>query len=295
MLPDGVIVEPIITIKDVDLSTGNLDIEGALTITGDVKPGMHVKATAAIVVEGVVEGGHVEAGGDVEVRGAIIGHGEPRSFDGEINPFAATIRTPGSVRAPFAENAVISAGSSIVLREFVMNSELNAGESILVGEPGSNKGRIINSRCRATGSIEAVTIGSRSGAGTILEVGIDPDVHARYTQAQHLHHIKERELDEAVKAVEYFREHPERTTREVVLEKEKTLARLTTEVQELSGQVRRLKKRFDQLENASITAARQVFAGVRITIGEQTIQLDNDLPGTTFNLGEDGMLHGSGQ
>ena len=44
LVPNGVTVEPVITINNVDLSTGNLDIEGSLTITGDVKPGMQGKS-----------------------------------------------------------------------------------------------------------------------------------------------------------------------------------------------------------------------------------------------------------
>jgi uncharacterized protein len=290
LLPDGVTVEPIITIKDVDLTTGNLDIEGSLTINGDVKPGMHVKATADILIEGMVEAGHIEAGGDVEIKGAIIGQGEPRGSGGSINPTAATVQVKGSLKALFVENAVITAGGSIVIQEFAMKSELHAGNSILVGEPGSNKGRIISSICRATAAIEATSIGSRAGAGTILEVGLDPTTHERFMVAKQTLHAREREREETTKALDYFRDNPSRATAEAITEKKKVLSRLQTEIQELSGQLRRLKKRFDLLENARITAEHQVFCGVKLSIGEKTLQLENDMPGATFTLGEDGIV-----
>lgn len=286
---NGVTVEPVITIRDVDLSTGNLDIEGTLNITGDVKPGMRVKATADIVIEGMVDAGHIEAGGDVEVRGAIIGHGEPRIDGGMLNPEAAMIRAGGSVRAQFVENAVISSGAEIEIRDFVMNSELNAGNGLRVGEPGSGTGRIINSKCRAASKIEAVTIGSRSGTGTVLEVGADPSIKDRFVVAKQSLHCREREWDEAAKAVEYFRDNPDRSTSDAIREKEQAVGRLQTEIQELTGQLRRLKRRFELLDSAWIKAERQVFSGVRISIGEKTLLLDTDMEGVTFTAGEDGI------
>lgn len=290
LLPDGVNVEPVITIKDVDLSTGNLDIEGTLKITGDVKPGMRVKATADIVIGGMVEAAHIEAGGAVEVRGAIIGHGEPRIGADELNPSAATVRAEGSVKALFVENAVISSDADIRIREFVMKSELNAGNSILVGESGSSKGRIINSVCRAGSRIETITIGSRAGIGTVLEVGADPSVQDRFIAAKQALHCKERELAETCKALEYYRENPNRSTPDAVQEKENAILGLQTEIREVTGQLKRLKKRFELPENACIKAERQVYCGARIRIGEKSFLVDSDMEGVTFTLGEDGIV-----
>ncbi|MDD2336232.1 MAG: FapA family protein [Geobacteraceae bacterium] len=286
---NGVTVEPVITIKNVDLSTGNLDIEGSLTITGDVKPGMQVKATADIVIGGMVEAAHVEAGGDIEVKGPVIGQGHPRIDDEGLNPLAAMIQAEGSMKALFVENAVVCSGGDIIISEFVMNSELSAGKSILVGEPGSNKGRIISSVCRATARIEANTIGSWSGAGTVLKVGVDPTVHEKFTLAKQTMHSKERDREEASRALEYFRAHPDRSSADTIHEKENVLRCLQTEIQELTGQLRRLKKRCTLLDSAEIKAERQIFCGVRVSIGEKTLLLENDMEAVTFTMGEQGI------
>ncbi|RQW87255.1 MAG: DUF342 domain-containing protein [Geobacter sp.] len=289
LILNGVTVEQVITIKNVDLTTGNLDIEGSLTITGDVKPGMQVKATADIVIGGMVEAAHVEAGGDIEVKGAVIGQGEPR-IGAEDHTLAAMVRAEGSFRALFVENAMITAGGDIAIREFVMNSELSAGNSIVVGEPESSKGRIIRSICRAAARIEAISIGSWSGAGTALEVGVDPAVLEKFMVAKQAKHDKERKWEEARKALEYFQETPDRTTTEAIKEKEKILLCLQTEIQELTGQLRRLKKRFSLLDSAEIKAVRQIFSGVKVRIGEKTLLLENDMEGVTFTLGEHGII-----
>lgn len=291
ILPNGADVEPVITIKDVDMSTGNMEIEGALIITGDVKPGMQVKATADIVIGGMVEAAHIEAGGDVEVRGAVIGQGEPRTGNDGHNQATAMIRAAGSVKALFVENACVFSGADIVIREFVMKSELNAGNSIVVGEQGSSKGRIISSTCRAAGSIEAITIGSRAGTGTILEAGADPSAKDKFTSAKQTFHCKERERAEISKALEYFRNNPDRTTPDALLEKEKALLRVQAEIQEVTGQIKRLKKKIVQCTRAWIKAERQVYCGVRISIGEKTLVVDSDREGVTFTLEEDEIVY----
>jgi uncharacterized protein (DUF342 family) len=290
LILNGVTVEPVITIKNVDLSTGNLNIEGSLTITGDVKPGMQVKATADIVIEGMVEAAHIEAGGDIEVKGAVIGQGEPKTGTVGRNPVAAMIRAEGSVKILFVENAMITAGGDIAIREFVMNSELSAGNNIVVGEPGSSKGRIISSICRAASKIEAISIGSWSGTSTILEVGADPAVHEKFRVAKQTKHLMEREWEEVRKALEYFQENPDRTTHDAIKEKEKALRCLQTEIQELTGQLRRLKKRFNLLDSAEIKAVRQIYSGVKVSIGEKTLLLENDMEGVTFTWGEHGII-----
>lgn len=291
LLKDGVKIEPVITIKNVDLSTGNLDIEGSLSISGDVKPGMRVRAAADIVITGMVEAAHIEAGGSIEIKGAVIGQGQPRIGMDDLNPGAATVRAEGSITALFVENAVLSAADDIRIREFVMNSELNAGNSILVGESGSSKGRIINSRCRATTKIEAITIGSRTDVGTMLEVGADPKVQEKFTAAKQALHSKEREQLEATRALDYYRENPSRTAPEEIKAREKILRGIQTEIQELTGQLRRMKRRFLLSGRAEIKAERQIYSGVKIHIGEKSLLLETDLNGVTFRMGEQGITY----
>jgi len=201
------------------------------------------------------------------------------------------VQADGSISALFVENAVISAGGDITIGEFVMNSELNAGKGIQVGERGSSKGRIINSLCRATTKIEAITIGSRSGAGTVLEVGVDPTVHEKFTVAKQALHGKEKEQLEATRALNYYRENPNRTAPEEISAREKTLRGIQTEIQELTGQLRRMKRRFILYEDAEIKAERQVYSGVKIHIGEKSLLLETDLNGTTFRIGEQGIIY----
>ncbi len=291
LVTNGVIVEPVIAVKNVDLSSGNLDVAGTLSIGGDVKLGMKVKATGDILIGGVVEGAHVEAGGDLEVKGGIIGQGDVGKNGGEPDPAIAVIQANGSVRALYVENASVSAGVDIVVQEVVMKSVLNAGNRILVGEPGSGKGRIIGGACRAATWIDTGVAGSRASVGTKLEVGADPSVQEKLTSVTHLLALKEKELKEADKSLAYIRENPDRVNPNTTKEKEKIFHCLRAEIQELTGQKKRLEKRIELVENAGIRVEHEAYGGVRIRIGGNTLLLEEDMENVVFRMGEEGIVY----
>lgn len=58
---------------DVDISTGNIEFLGDVTVKGNVTDGMRVKAGGNVTVYGGITNGHIEAGGDVVVSRNIIG------------------------------------------------------------------------------------------------------------------------------------------------------------------------------------------------------------------------------
>ncbi len=115
LLADGVIVNPVIEVPDVDLNTGNIDFEGTIRIAGDLKSGMRVKVAGDVIVNGTVEAAEIVAGGNVAVHGGIIGHADARPGSHALPANTARIRCEGSVKAMFMENAHIEAGSTILV------------------------------------------------------------------------------------------------------------------------------------------------------------------------------------
>jgi hypothetical protein len=160
-----------------------------------------------------------------------------------------------------------------------------------VGEPGSGKGRIIGGVCHATTRIDAGVAGSRAGVSTRLEVGADPIIHEKLSSVIHLLAVKEKEREETDKSLAYLRENPQRLDPNMIKEKEKIFHSLLAEIQELTGQKRRLQKRMERVENAAIRVEREVYSGVRIRIGEVTLLLEEDTVNATFRMGEDGIVY----
>ena len=219
IVPNGVTVEPVFRLKRVDLSTGNLHFKGSLEIAGDVTEGMEVTATEQLTVGGIVEAARLQAGGDIVVMGGVIGHAEPSRSDGGRE--TAHISAGGSVSVHFAENAVITAGGAIVIKELAMQCDLTSGSSITVGEQGARRGHIIGGCCRAATLVEAVVLGSRVGVATVVEVGVVPSLHRKLETVKDAMAEKERLMEELSKTLSYVRENPGTREPELVQLKER--------------------------------------------------------------------------
>lgn len=291
LAPRGVMVDPVFKLKRVDLSTGNLHFKGSLEIAGDVCEGMEVTATEGITVGGIVEAARLKAGGDIVVQGGVIGHG--KALQGKVvnRLEMAHIEAGGSVRVQFAENAAITAGGDIVVRELAMQSELTSGKSIQVGERGGRKGHIIGGVCRAITVVHAVVIGSHAGVPTVIEVGVDPALNRKLEIVQDSLAEKTRQMEELQKTLAYVRENPGSMEQGLLSLKERIYAKYQGEIAELAGEKKRLQKRMEINAQARVEVERDAFLGAQIRIGSSALQIEEDLTSPTFTLCEGGISY----
>ena len=162
---NGVNVEQVFHVGDVNVAVGHISFKGTVTINGDVQPGMRVRASGDIVVSGVVDGAFLEAVGDIRIAGGAIAK--------------ADIRAGGAVSVRFAESAKIIAGTTIAIEDTALQCELQANNQILVGSK-SPRGRLAGGTAIAMLLIQAPIIGSPTGAVTQLTLGVNPVLHAEH-------------------------------------------------------------------------------------------------------------------
>jgi|GEM_PF-2337624 len=166
---EQVIVDQVFEIYgNVDMSVGNLDVEGAVNIKRNVNEGFSVKATGDITIHGLVESCYIEAGGSIEIKGGVIG-GLQR----------ATIKADGDIAAKFADQATLVAGQNIFIIDEAVNCTLQAEEMVVVGEGSRLKGAIIGGRVSAGREIRTINSGSDTGIHTRLRVGERPSLVRR--------------------------------------------------------------------------------------------------------------------
>lgn len=292
--PRGVAVEPVLKLKRVDLSTGNLHFKGSLEIAGDVCEGMEVSATENILVGGLVEAARVKAGGDIEVKGGVIGHSEKGGAPRAAGlPKAAQLEAGGTVTVQFAENARITAGTTIIVRELAMQSELTAGGSIVVGTEGARRGHIIGGLCRAVSLVKAVVVGSQAGVATVVEVGVDPALNRKLETVRDALAEKGRLVEELAKTLSYLKENPGSMEPGLAKLKERVHAKYQTEIAELTGEKKRLQKRMELNAQARVVVEKEAFAGSQIRICGSSLLIEEDLVSPTFSLGLEGICHTS--
>lgn len=286
----GMTVEPTVTLKTVDLSTGNLDFDGTVNITGDVQSGMVIRATGDIHVGGTVEAATLDAGGDIIVKGGIIGHGEVHEHpDEKQKSDIARIRCKGSCSAHFIENASVETGDSVLVANLVMQSELAAINQIMVGKPGSGMGRIMGGLTEATLLVQAATIGSPSGVKTRVMVGSNPYLHERLKRTNQFLEAKATEMIEVVKLLDFIASHPERIPAGILGKAENTQMALMLDIETLQEEKEQIELELILSLDARVVAEKTFFGGVQIEIGGKTHHVEMQRNGGTFTLGEDGI------
>ena len=158
-------VDPRLEIQgSVGVATGDIDFDGSVVITGDVKQGFTVRATGDIEIKGSVNGGEVE-GRSIIISGGVTGANRGK------------VQAVHDVRAAFAENAIIEAGRDIYIADVALHSTLRAGKKITLEGKG---GKIIGGLTVSGEEVTAKVIGNDAFVITRVSVGVDPNLQKEY-------------------------------------------------------------------------------------------------------------------
>ncbi|MFA6971043.1 MAG: FapA family protein [Gallionella sp.] len=288
LLKDGVSVEPVYTVKDVDLHTGNISFMGTVHVSGDVHVDMSIKASGDIYVDGTVENALLEAGGDIVVKGGIIGASELHANLNE--KFQAAIKCAGSCTARFVQNAHISAESGIFIHDIAMLSELTAGHQIIVGGETSRKGDIIGGITRATMLVKARNIGSSSGLKTVVIAGADQSLHEQLNAAVKAREAAEHKLADIIKLLELIRLNPGRIPPGTVKTAEATRDALNAEIETFKTEEIELNNKISLADGAQVIVEKHVFGGAEIRIGLEHYTATEPREGGVFHISEDKLV-----
>lgn len=295
VITNGVIVNPIVEVDNIDFTTGNIDFNGTITVKGDVKAGMVLKVSGDVVVKGLVEAAEIHAGGNVSVSGGIIGHVANQASTlstASAVPFAnARIVCGGSLQALFAEQAYVQAGESILIKANARQCELIAGKQIVVGNKGGGKksGQIVGGKTHATNLIQAVFAGSATGVTTELQVGTDPFLATQIATNEVAYKRKLEEVDRVIKLQAFLKQNPKKAENGVGDNVNETRRRLLAESKALFEEHTALKEKLVSVEEARVKISQGLFEGVEVRIGPHLWQVTSDLGGGTIQLKNDSI------
>lgn len=288
ILKNGVSVEPVYSVKDVDLHTGNIAFDGTVHVSGDVHAGMSIKASGDIYVDGTVGNAMLEAGGDIVVKCGVIGSSELHAGLHDTHP--AAIKCNGSCTARFVQNIHISAGDGIFIHDLAMQSELTAGHQIVIGDQGSRKGDIIGGVARATMLVKAQHIGSTSDVKTIVIAGANQLLHEHYNDTIKSRAASEHKLADIIKLLELARANPGRIPPASVSAAEATRDALNAEIEIFREHETELHEKIDLAKDAQVIAEKHIFGGTEIHMGLHCFKTEEDKEGAVFHLDEEGAL-----
>jgi uncharacterized protein (DUF342 family) len=167
-LDDGIGVDPVLHLERVDLSTGNIDFEGTVLVTGDVTEDMKVRASGDVCVGGLVESALIEAGGSIIVDKGIIGH-RHAGKDPSTRGFSVRLVAHRDIRATYAQNAELESGRSVRITKYLYHSRVSARDMVWIGRDKKPDGRLVGGMVSAGSTVHAGVIGMPSGTPTRID------------------------------------------------------------------------------------------------------------------------------
>jgi uncharacterized protein (DUF342 family) len=253
-------VDPILKINgNIDNSTGNLDYDGDILITGDVRNGFSVKATGRIDIRGSVEGAQIAAQGSITIASGMSGNGR------------GTLTSDSDVKCRYLEHCTVTAKGN-VYAESIINSKIESGQDINVT---SGMGVIIGGTLLAANSINARIIGSkvRRLVTELIIANVPKNVEesARLTrELEQLHH----NMSEVRKNITYL-ETTQRQDKQHLLENLKQASTyLNLREQEITNRLEEINT-IDK-EQSGIIQCQQLLPVVRIRIGSSSLLVQEE-------------------
>lgn len=280
VLLDGkVVVSTVYKVKDVDLSTGNIDYDGSIEISGNVTANMEVKAGGNVVINGGVESARVIAGGNIVIAKGMNGMGK------------GYLRAGGNIMVKFLENARVVTGG-YVESEAIMHCVVTAGSDVRVD---GRRGIILGGLVQAANSITAKTVGGSMSTATTLEVGVDPLIKSQYDRAQKTAEESKKTADAAQVVFDNFKERQRKGVKfnESQLRYMRSVVSL---IQEKSGELEKLNARIEELQammenrqQGEVIINEQAYPNTTIVIRNVSKTLQNDYRYCKF-VKEDGEV-----
>ena len=166
---NGISVSEMLVLKNVDLTTGNVEYDGSIMVSGNVKGGMLVKATKDVIINGFVESGLVEAGGNIVVQQGVIGREIDEDSDLDKNHFTSQLIAKNDISARYAQSAYMEAGRDIAVVSQLLHCHVIADHGVYVGDKGQKKSKLVGGIIKAGKEVSSGEIGSPSNAPMELD------------------------------------------------------------------------------------------------------------------------------
>lgn len=273
LVDDMVMVSDVYRVPaNVDPSTGDIDYNGTVEVTGNVNTGFKIKAEGDIVVNGVVEGATLISGGNIVLKRGIQGMER-----GEL-------QAEGSVTAKFIENSKVKCKGE-VKADAILHSTVECREDVdVLGK----KGLINGGSVHTYGNIHATTLGSTMGAVTDIEIISDIDLMKRANQLKEDIEEKEELLAKIDRVADTVKRqvagHQEVMPEQMAYIKNavKNKPIYIKELKEMKRERESLLTRIEKNKNACVKVEDTAHYGVRISIKDATRNVHDNISHSKF-------------
>ena len=162
---NGMSVDEVLFVNSVDATSGHVDYEGSIIISGDVSEGMKVKASGDITIAGFVQSADIQCGGDLIVEKGIIGLKKQDNA-----ALSCLVQSEGSVIANFSQYSSINCKEDLIIQTQLVHCDVACSGNIEVHNESKNKGTIFGGNIATEGRICTAILGTEAGGKTNIEI-----------------------------------------------------------------------------------------------------------------------------
>ena len=253
-------VDPVLKIDgNIDGNIGNLDYDGNILISGDVKSGFSLKASGSIEIRGSVECAKITAKGPITISNGVLGNGQG-------------VLTSGShIKCGYLEHCTVVAGGNVYANS-IINSKVESDQDIVVT---SGSGIIVGGSLLAAGTIRAHVIGSKLNCITteLTIADVPKYVEEANNLTKEIEQLK-RQKSEVKKNIIYL-ETSQRKDKEDLLEKfQQAEESLSIREQEITSRLTEITA--NTKTQTGFIRCRQMFPIARIRIGSACLSVQEE-------------------
>jgi uncharacterized protein (DUF342 family) len=259
---------------DVNLSTGNIDFIGTVTVRGDVKDGFKVFAGEDLIINGVVEGAELKCNGKLSIAGGVSGNDK------------AKITCGGDANIKYVRNAIVDVAGSLTSSQAIMHSKVTVGKKVNVS---GQKGVIVGGQVIAGEQVHAASMGSNFATPTEIIVGEAVGLRDELQRMETELKTSLENLDKTKKGIQFLKDLQTKMGGNLPPEKKELLTKLTRAQFKLMADTKSLAERKQELEkkdqegaddrkrHAKVTCMGVIHTGVKITVNKASRQISEEL------------------
>lgn len=283
ILPNGVRVDNTIIVNNVDISTGNISYDGSLMVKGEIMPGMSVKVTGDIVVQGVVTRARLYAKNNITIHCGVIGADPAKEQE---NDSEAVLKAGGNITAQYINLAKVSAGRDIEVKEYLSHCKSDAKNQVIVGQNGG-KGRVFGGECHAQKGIIVNSIGADGGVKTLVSVGTPESQTKQFKQLSKSHDNRIEQANQLngilKKYMASLKINPTDTEKLAKTKAiQKVLTDISQEVSKMESTIKSIERVFKTSRYAEVKVQKTTFPNVNILINGAEFIIRQEAKGGIF-------------
>ncbi|GAA75978.1 hypothetical protein P20480_2450 [Pseudoalteromonas sp. BSi20480] len=280
-ITNGMRVDDIFTIPDVNVKSGHIDFEGSVIVTRNIEPGMKVTAKGDITIFGTVESGELTAGGNITVKQGVIGH--QKSDDKSLS---CKLICEGDIHVSHSQYCYLEAANIFIERQ-TSHCIIKARHALKVGQPDLPKGKIFGGEILDATTLIAGEIGNESGAKMVINLASSGgDITAETDECFKELAKTEQQLDSLQPALEKadLLKDPERKN-ELINKIGATQLHLCQQAEQYERQLSSLENNLHELlTNTHLIVNTVLHSGVEIHIFDKVLKTNRNYPPCTIKL-----------